>query len=514
MGFSPTIKQQVMNDSARHCCVCHRYKGIKIEVHHIKQEADGGSNTYENAIPLCFDCHSDAGHFNDRHPRGTKFSIPELINARNKWYEFVKKNPIVEKRLISNHIHSSYYVLHSFDILESTIKGTLSTVNKYRNRVLLSENLILKEWKSILDSHKKDFGFNIEQRMILEIRQFSSIEEYFQEYEGVEIIDKTSADYPYYEAKRKTDWSSILSIVKPNLFLDQLSKSGIKAEQFCTSLLHKNGETCGGEVPNFEYTEYLEISPLSFIFLGLTNASKEQIKLNSLLTKEGTKTNLPNFNLLSYEMVLLPIATAINLNGIDRNCIILEHIDGDRGQDFSRVLNSQDFDKENVCFFINRINPISVIYNDNHDEYEVEIHDLDFNNLYSINSYWQCGSCPHLFYINIHGHQEYVRELLVSSSYKKGIDNIVVPKNIFEIVIRELEDEITHIDKIRINNKIFRENILLRKGESLIVKVNPDDKIVIEGSYEPYYKNDARENDIWRRNEIIKGSNIYFNLAR
>ena len=49
MGFPRKIKDQILADTARHCCVCHRYKGVKVEVHHIEQEALGGSNKYENA---------------------------------------------------------------------------------------------------------------------------------------------------------------------------------------------------------------------------------------------------------------------------------------------------------------------------------------------------------------------------------------------------------------------------------------------------------------------------------
>ena len=71
VGFPQKVKDQIFVDTARHCCVCHRYKGVKVEVHHIKQEALGGENTYENAISLCFDCHCDAGHYNPKHPRGT-----------------------------------------------------------------------------------------------------------------------------------------------------------------------------------------------------------------------------------------------------------------------------------------------------------------------------------------------------------------------------------------------------------------------------------------------------------
>ena len=32
-----------------------------MELHHIKQVAYGGEDTFENCIPLCFDCHADMG---------------------------------------------------------------------------------------------------------------------------------------------------------------------------------------------------------------------------------------------------------------------------------------------------------------------------------------------------------------------------------------------------------------------------------------------------------------------
>ena len=203
-------------------------------------------------------------------------------------------------------------------------------------------------------------------------------------------------------------------------------------------------------------------------------------------------------------MVLVPIATAINLQEIDRSKIVIEHIDGDRGRDFSRILSNGDFNEDDICFFNEEINPNSVIYNSNEGEYEVEIHSFDFNNLYSINSYWQCGSCPHLFVINKHGKQKYVRELLKSASFIQGFDTITVPDEIFEIVIRELEDETTYIERIHINGRLYCENVVLRKGESLSIIVSPNDKLIIRGHYEPHLFADSTLNDIWQRNEIIK----------
>jgi hypothetical protein len=94
MAFSSKIKEQILVDSARHCCVCHNSKGIKVEVHHIIPQSKGGKDNYDNAIALCFDCHADAGHYNDEHPRGLKFSPTELRKQKERWFEIVRNNKI------------------------------------------------------------------------------------------------------------------------------------------------------------------------------------------------------------------------------------------------------------------------------------------------------------------------------------------------------------------------------------------------------------------------------------
>lgn len=94
MSFSQKIKQEIFVLCARHCCVCRKSKGIKLEVHHIKPKKEGGQDTFENAIALCFDCHADAGHYFAGHPKGSKFSPEELIRHKEEWFEIVKQNKI------------------------------------------------------------------------------------------------------------------------------------------------------------------------------------------------------------------------------------------------------------------------------------------------------------------------------------------------------------------------------------------------------------------------------------
>ena len=59
MPFSEDIKIKALVSCGRKCCVCHKFCGNNMEIHHIKAKADGGEDSFENAIPLCFDCHAE-----------------------------------------------------------------------------------------------------------------------------------------------------------------------------------------------------------------------------------------------------------------------------------------------------------------------------------------------------------------------------------------------------------------------------------------------------------------------
>jgi hypothetical protein len=86
VSFPQSIADRVLVACGRHCALCHKYCGLKIELHHIKQQSAGGADTYENCIPLCFDCHADMRSYDHKHPKGRKFSEAELIAHRNGWY--------------------------------------------------------------------------------------------------------------------------------------------------------------------------------------------------------------------------------------------------------------------------------------------------------------------------------------------------------------------------------------------------------------------------------------------
>ena len=92
MGFSNKIKEDVLVASGRHCCICHKFCGTKIEVHHIKLQSEGGEDNFNNAIAVCFDCHADMRSYDFKHPKGTKYTINELKSHRDNWYKKIESN--------------------------------------------------------------------------------------------------------------------------------------------------------------------------------------------------------------------------------------------------------------------------------------------------------------------------------------------------------------------------------------------------------------------------------------
>jgi hypothetical protein len=127
MAFSTKVRTDALVAAARHCCVCHRYKGVNVEVHHIIPVFEGGRDDADNAICLCFDCHADAGHYNPMHSRGTKLSPEELRIARESWHRAVRENRIVSAE-DDGRFYCRYLVCRSLSAMKEITSGDLSAI--------------------------------------------------------------------------------------------------------------------------------------------------------------------------------------------------------------------------------------------------------------------------------------------------------------------------------------------------------------------------------------------------
>jgi len=66
-----------------------------METDHIIPASEGGPDTIDNAIPVCFECHAEIHSYNDNHPRGRKFLPNELRAHKEQWLQICSSRPEV-----------------------------------------------------------------------------------------------------------------------------------------------------------------------------------------------------------------------------------------------------------------------------------------------------------------------------------------------------------------------------------------------------------------------------------
>jgi len=128
MTFPPKVAERALLDCGRHCCICHKFCSFKIELHHIKPIDEEGEDTYENCIPLCFDCHAEVKAYDPKHPRGRRYTESELRGHRDQWYNKVKASYGVTTR--PTHVELDRQLFLQFrEILPST--GSIAFVRDH-----------------------------------------------------------------------------------------------------------------------------------------------------------------------------------------------------------------------------------------------------------------------------------------------------------------------------------------------------------------------------------------------
>ena len=103
MPFDQDTKARMFIRSGRLCCLCLKQCGTNIEAAHIVAEAAGGSNDEDNGIPLCFDCHQETGAYDNKHPKGNKFTVQELKARRNRLYQLVESGALYAQIIAGQH---------------------------------------------------------------------------------------------------------------------------------------------------------------------------------------------------------------------------------------------------------------------------------------------------------------------------------------------------------------------------------------------------------------------------
>ena len=93
MAFAPDVVEKLLVACHRHCCLCHKPAGMKMEIHHIVPRLKGKDDGEDNGIPLCFDCHAEVAAYDPKHPKGRRFTPSELRKHKEQWFAICAQPP-------------------------------------------------------------------------------------------------------------------------------------------------------------------------------------------------------------------------------------------------------------------------------------------------------------------------------------------------------------------------------------------------------------------------------------
>lgn len=95
MPFRQDEVDDLLVSCHRRCCICHRFCCVKIETDHMLPKSENGTDSIENAIPVCFECHAEIHLYNNKHPRGRKYHAEELRKHKKQWLDICKASPSI-----------------------------------------------------------------------------------------------------------------------------------------------------------------------------------------------------------------------------------------------------------------------------------------------------------------------------------------------------------------------------------------------------------------------------------
>lgn len=479
MGFSRNVKEKALVAAARHCCVCHRLKGLNIEVHHIKPQAQGGADTFDNAIALCPDCHADAGHYFAGHPRGTRLSPSELILHRNTWYRLVKENNITDET-INNCLHFRHIIWDN-DVL-ALLNGN-SKSNIIKNALLVPNNIgtLMKEYLTC-DTQQIHFlnkGLDYDAYK-------SKISDAIQNNDGLTNI-------PFV---RIPSIDEMHILVNDNVFAKYLFDNNVPIEDICKIIAVDINNGCGGDADIVSSPLYEELYERKYYLqtLVITNISDHPVKLEEIICQSSNYVlsnkirnefsdrviKFPNVPILPEQNVIIP--TGIISNGFDNlNYNFAKRCNTYELADWYESISQISLPE---IEYINEVlEPVNIKYRIEDNIKEDVIHRIDYKSLYITEGGCLCGSCPHFFFENHNGELLYGGELFCSQPGVILAEHIQTPKDTVSLVIAELEYESTYLKSISTNGCIIDIEKRLNTGDSYRFKVEGDQTLTIEGKY-------------------------------
>ena len=495
MGFPKSIKEEAMVRSARRCCVCREFKGLHLETHHITQEADGGTNTLDNAIVLCLDCHTSAGHYNLRHPRGTRFSPNELRKHREKHWDDVASGRIAQRRASTlAKIHVRHLICLSYGITKEILNGEWdSNPFAFRN-VMMNEVADFMAWV-LKDDLPFPHPYNQPGGPPLSTSGRSTFSDSW------DSRDSLVADYPEFQHtdSRPVQMGDFNKGRIRSKLLHQCAQFHDPAD---LGALYIGSDDCGGSHWLLEYRLRRPV----FVFAEIWNRSDHDVTLvggsanisisdGDFVAPFGVEHTLAKT--CTYAPLLLPAGEAVAIP----QRVLLTGTDLD-GYGFEWSKESAEHPVEKIDFWgyrpyqdsetkdtqmlsvgpCHEIKALDFVVED--DQSTLEVHTFNPGRVYLAERAWMIGSCPHAVVELSTGEFVHLGEVLSDGWCSTRETSIDIPPESEWLHICEFEPEVTHISSLLVNNKeMLERSVIIKRNEKLSISVKGGDIVRITGQY-------------------------------
>lgn len=518
MAFADSVRHDALVKSIRRCCVCHRFNGVGVEVHHIKPQASGGQDTLDNAIALCFDCHTAAGHYNPKHPRGTKYSPKELRQHRDEWWAQVKASGLADP---APEDLPDYYVRHLICMDYEAAKELLrfDKQNLPFDFDYLEENRVADFMRHVLED---DLPFTWAMSL-------KSEGNYWGSDIGHESLKAFHDAHPNFQGANQRQLE--LDDFGPDRIRSELLlkcfKEGLPGEQLGRAIMHK--EECGES----GYAYYYSVRRPVFVFLHIKNTSDIPIILEAFISERRDINELrpipytmsitnptnrdmaplrlePGQSVLAPEMVLLtdPHYDDYTMVWSEYNNLSLE-----QGQDFG-FRNSSSEQTQDYYLIGPSERVVGFRANCQRESRSFPVHSFDPNRCYMIARYWHVGSCPHVFFQTTDRVWVYGGEILADGYNLETVSAFIIPASTSRMRISEIEIEITKIWSLKVNGQEqLNASITLQRGDNCDLEVEGGDRVLIIGSYSAVMPRPNSPVHIRQKNSMLRAAQTEMNAG-
>lgn len=342
---------------------------------------------------------------------------------------------------------------------------------------------------------------------------------YLQEHGDARLTDRTDGKFSYFETARVPSRNELLQRFAPDdPLLRQLMEAGVAPEELCVALGYF--EECG----EAGFVELYRFRPLWGVFLAVTNMSNTTLFLRSM---EGSFTSGGQVLFRPFEDTSLETAGVVDLPGAplapNMTAIIpvgialapLHHVVEDEWSSVETELERARIqlvrhtsiapaDRAAFRLLGPAWRPTRIRFEVQQLSRYQEVHALDLSNLYTVSRHWQMGSCPHLFLRSAScGRLAYWRELFARQPCSDLEEFLFPPEGYDQVLIAELEDETTHVHRLRIGGRVILESLRIHRGAVVNIDLKTASLVTAEGRYVPHWPELELSTDPWRRNEVV-----------